>query len=166
MAPIGASKIPGLARWETPMDGGLTFRGKQLLGPHKTWRGFASGIVVATLTFWVQQLLFHHFEWIRTISDGVDYATLPTLLVGPLFGIGALGGDAVKSFFKRQVGVPSGHSWIPFDQIDYIVGTVVLTLPFVKLHSTQYLLILLVWFVLHLVASYIGWLLKLKDAPI
>jgi CDP-2,3-bis-(O-geranylgeranyl)-sn-glycerol synthase len=35
---------------------------------------------------------------------------------------GALAGDAVKSFFKRQIGIAPGHRWLGPDQLDFIVG--------------------------------------------
>jgi CDP-2,3-bis-(O-geranylgeranyl)-sn-glycerol synthase len=35
---------------------------------------------------------------------------------------GALLGDIIESFFKRRVGRKRGEDWIPFDQIDFILG--------------------------------------------
>lgn len=167
MVPILAAAIPGLKQFDAPIDGGHTWRGKALLGPHKTWRGIISGIIIATIVLWIQQLFVVHSSWLQSIIPGsLDYVALPTLLLGPLFAIGALGGDAIESFFKRQRGIKSGGSWVPFDQIDYIVGAIVVTLPFVLLPFQIYLWMLLIWFSVHLVASYIGWLLKLKKDPI
>ena len=100
------------------------------------------------------------------IDADVGYAMLPTIVVGALFGLGALGGDAIESFFKRQRNVPPGKGWFPFDQIDYIVGGALATAPFVHLRLYQYVLLIVLWLGVHLVASYIGYLLKLKDAPI
>ncbi len=164
--PVFAAVIPPFNRWQAPLDGGRIFRGKELLGPHKTWRGLISGILVATITLWLQQLAVAHFSWAHQVSSGVDYASLPTLLMGPLLGIGALGGDAVESFFKRQSGVHSGEPWIPFDQLDYIIGSVLVSLPFAILSLSVYIWITLIWFVTHLLVSYIGWLVGLKGHPI
>jgi CDP-2,3-bis-(O-geranylgeranyl)-sn-glycerol synthase len=83
-----------------------------------------------------------------------------------LLSFGALFGDMVKSFFKRQLGVASGKSWFPFDQIDYIVGGLAFSAIVVRLEATQYISVLVVWFALHLISSYIGYLLKLKKDPI
>jgi CDP-2,3-bis-(O-geranylgeranyl)-sn-glycerol synthase len=166
VAPILSAVIPGLKRWDTPVDGGRTFRDKELLGSHKTWRGFVSGMVVSTIMFWLQQIAVRHFGWAQAISDGVDYDSLPTLLLGPLFGFGALAADAVESFFKRQKGIPSGHAWVPFDQLDYIIGGVLVSLPFIVLEIRQYVIIIVLWFAAHLIASYFGWLLGLKERPI
>jgi len=165
-APVFSNVIPGLKHWNTRMDGDRTFRGKEIFGAHKTWRGLVCGVVVATITFWIQQLCVEHFAWAQQIVGNIPYAQLPTLLLGALFGVGALGGDAVESFFKRQKGVPSGGTWIPFDQLDYIIGAVLVSLPFIILSPIQYLWIFVVWFALHVTASYAGWLMGLKKDPI
>lgn len=165
-APVFAAKLPLLAKWDTPIDGGQTWRGTPILGDHKTWRGLASGIVLATATLWLQQLLATHTSWAAAIASPVDYPALPTLVLGPLFAIGALGGDAIESFVKRRRGIVSGRSWVPFDQLDYIIGAIVATLPIVMASPAQYTWMLVVWFIMHLVGSYTGWLLHLKKDPI
>lgn len=166
MAPIFAAKIPGLRKWQAPIDGGKTFRGKRLLGDHKTWRGLAAGIVISTVVFWLQSILAANVSWAGAFTDSIGYSHIPVLLLGPLFGLGALGGDAIKSFFKRQAGIKSGKNWFPFDQIDYIIGGVVITLPLVQLSLLQYIWVVIIWLVLHLISSYIGYLLHLKERPI
>lgn len=166
MAPILSAAIPGLKHWDAPIDGGRTFHGKEIFGSHKTWRGLLSGMLVATLVLWLQRLLFSHTDWAHFMASGVNYASLPIWLLGPLFALGALGGDAVESFFKRQHGIKSGGSWVPFDQIDYIIGAIVVSLPVVIASTAQYLWMLGIWFAMHLAFSYAGWLLGLKDDPI
>jgi CDP-2,3-bis-(O-geranylgeranyl)-sn-glycerol synthase len=165
-APVFAARIPLLNKLGTPIDGGKTFRGKRLFGDHKTVRGFISGILLATIIVLLQMYLFRHVSWFKHTSLYVDYANSKSLLLGPLLGFGALFGDAVKSFFKRQCNVPSGESWIPFDQIDYIVGGVLFSLPIVVLHPTDILLLFIVWVIVHPLSTFIAWLLGLKDKPI
>lgn len=168
MVPIFAAHIPSLKNFTAPIDGGKTFRGKRIFGPHKTWRGLLTGIVAAILMLGLQQLLVAYVPPFRWIADGMDYsyAALPTVLVGSLFAIGALGGDALKSFFKRQVGVAPGKSWFPFDQLDYIVGGAVAVLPFIQLSVFQYVLLVLFWLGIHVLSTWLGWLMHLKDSPI
>lgn len=165
-APILSARLPFLKKWNARMDFGKRFHGRPLLGSHKTWRGLISGMVVATLVLWIQQLLAARTGWAYVFTDGVSYAGFPTLILGPLFGLGALGGDALKSFFKRRVGTEAGKSWFPFDQLDYVVGAILVSLPFVVLSLRQYVLIIIMWFGLHLASTYIGWRLGLKDEPI
>lgn len=166
MAPIFAAKIPGIRKWNAPMDCGKTWRGKRLLGAHKTWRGLVSGIIAATLTLWLEQWAARHLGWAQDLSRQVDYPALPTLVVGPLFAVGALGGDALKSFFKRRRGIPPGEGWFPFDQLDYLIGSSLAVLPFIRLTLVQYLWLILLGLLLHMAATYIGWLLKLKEHPL
>ncbi len=164
-APVFANKIPLLNRWTTPLDFNKNYRGKRLLGANKTWRGFCFGVVVATLAFLLQRWAFMHFGWAVRFSGSIDYSTV-SFWLGPLLGAGALLGDAVESFFKRQFNVPSGEAWFPFDQIDYIIGGILLSSLVVTLSSLQNVTILLVWFGLHIISSYVGYLLGLKDKPI
>src|SRR5882757_4594912 len=150
MSPILVANLPGLRRLNAPMDFGLTFRGRRVFGSHKTWRGFMVGIISATLVLALQQLLTRHFGWAQTLTGQVDYASLPTLVMGPLFAIGALGGDAIESFFKRQRGIKPGEGWFPFDQTDYIIGGAVATAPFVSLSFRQYCELLFLWLLVHI----------------
>lgn len=166
MIPIPLAKVPWLQKFGAPMDFGRTYRGKRVFGSHKTWRGFVAGIIIATLVLWLQQMAVGSFAWAEWITAQVDYAHLPTLIIGPLFAIGALGGDAIESFFKRQRGAAPGRGWFPWDQLDYIIGAAIITAPFAALTFWQYAWLIVLWFVIHLVASYIGWLLKLKERPI
>jgi CDP-2,3-bis-(O-geranylgeranyl)-sn-glycerol synthase len=165
-APIFSAKIPYWKKWNTPLDFGATHHDEPIMGSNKTWRGLVTGMLVATLTLCAQVLAYNHYGWAQDIAGTVPYATLPILLLGPLFGLGALGGDALESYFKRRRGISSGKQWFPFDQIDYIIGAIVVSLPFVQLSVMTYAWMVVIWFLLHLLASYIGWLLGLKKQPI
>jgi CDP-2,3-bis-(O-geranylgeranyl)-sn-glycerol synthase len=166
MVPIFVAHIPALKRFDAPIDFGRTFRGQRIFGSHKTWRGLVAGIIFGTLTLWLQQLAVAHWQLLADWTRQIDYDQLPTLIVGPLFAIGALGGDAIESFFKRQRGVAPGHGWFPFDQTDYIIGGAIATASFVSLSLLQYLWLLTLWLAVHLVASAIGYLLGVKERPI
>jgi CDP-2,3-bis-(O-geranylgeranyl)-sn-glycerol synthase len=165
-APVFASRLPLLRNLTFPLDFGASFREKRVFGVNKTWRGLMSGIVIATFTLWVQQYLYVHTGWAKTISGSIDYSSLPILLLGPLFGLGALLGDAVESFFKRQRGVPSGESWFPFDQFDYVIGGLLASSLVVQLTLQEYVAICAVWFCLHILSVYIGFLIGLRDSKI
>lgn len=164
--PIFVAKMPWFAKYTAPMDFGKTFRGQRIFGSHKTWRGLISGIIAATLVLWLQQVMVHHFGWAQRLTNQVDYSDLPVLIVGPLFAIGALGGDAIESFFKRQRKMPPGKGWFPFDQIDYIIGGALITAPFVALSLLQYVWLVLLWLIVHVISTVVGYLLHLKDSPI
>ncbi|RJQ19440.1 CDP-archaeol synthase [Candidatus Woesearchaeota archaeon] len=105
MTPVLARGLPGKAR----LDFGFSLRGEPLLGANKTWKGFLIGTALGTFVgvvlsnlYW--PFVFSAFWWSFLVS------------------FGALTGDAVKSFFKRRMKVKSGRPWIPFDQLDFVVG--------------------------------------------
>jgi CDP-2,3-bis-(O-geranylgeranyl)-sn-glycerol synthase len=164
MVPILAAKVPGLRNWHTPIDGGASYRGIRIFGDHKTWRGLVVGIIAGTITLALQQYAVSEWKWLYDLTDQIDYSQLPTLIMGPLFAIGALGGDAIESFFKRQRGIAPGKGWFPFDQIDYIVGGAIATMPFVSLSVLQYGWLLILWLLVHIVSTVVGYYLGLKDS--
>lgn len=145
MFPILAAHLPGLKKLDYPMDFGLCLRGRRILGPHKTMRGLAVGVLVAALVMFLQGR---------------------PLMLGVLLGLGALFGDAAKSFFKRQLDILAGESWFLFDQLDYILGGILLTYWHTPLTWAQYGYVVGVYFALHLVFSAIGYLLGLKQKAI
>lgn len=170
-SPVFFNKIPFISRWNTPLDFGLIRGGKRLFGDNKKWRGLIGGILVAALTVYLQYKLARSSVTgvglvISQLSDKVNYFDSRILWLGPLLGFGALAGDAIESFFKRRVGVKAGESWFPFDQTDYIVGGLLASLLVVRLSLAQYLAIFIIYFGLHLISSYVGYLLKLKQKPI
>lgn len=166
MMPIFAARWPIIKPWDYPIDFGKTYRGKRIFGTHKTWRGLIVGIIFATLTLALQVWLIREVSFLADLTDQVDYATLPVLVLGPLFGFGALAGDCIESFFKRQRGTPPGQGWFPFDQTDYIIGGALATMPFVQLTIAQYIMLIVIWLIVHVVASYIGYVAGVKERPI
>ena len=164
--PVLAAHIPFLRTFQSPLDAGYTFRHKRLLGPNKTWRGLLAGIIASTLTFWLQQLLMHYVHWISSSLGITHFGLVASLAIGPLFGFGALVGDAFESFLKRQRDIPSGHTWFPFDQVDYIVGGAIAIAPIVIFPLWQYVWLVFVWLILHMLATFLGYLAGLRERPI
>lgn len=164
--PVFVAKIPVLDKFDAPIDGGRKIGKHDILGSHKTWRGLIAGIIIATLVLWLQQFLVVTTDWFDFFTEPVNYATLPVLLLGPAFAIGALGGDAIESFFKRRFSIKSGRAWVPFDQVDYIIGSILMSLFFVVLTPLHYALMLVIWFVVHIASTIIGYKLGLKKDPI
>jgi CDP-2,3-bis-(O-geranylgeranyl)-sn-glycerol synthase len=165
VTPVFLAKIPLLKQFDTPIDFNRKWRGKPIFGTHKTWRGMIGGIVAATAVLWLQAVGEHRIAALDELVYSIDYANINIWLVGPLFAIGALGGDAIKSFIKRRVGIAAGRSWFPWDQIDYVIGASLATYAFVSLNFYQYVLILVIWSLSSLVSSKIGYRLGLKDVP-
>lgn len=125
MAPVIARRLRLLPVLDRPLDGGRLFRRQPLLGAHKTFRGIVFGILAAVALALLQQR--------AAVAGGVasdlslfPYAEHSPLVWGGLLGGGALLGDIVKSFVKRRCGIPPGRRWFPWDQLDLVVGAVLL----------------------------------------
>jgi CDP-2,3-bis-(O-geranylgeranyl)-sn-glycerol synthase len=74
-----------------------------------------------------------------------------------------MAGDAVKSFFKRRVGVPPGGRWIPADEIDFIIGAMVLGSPWLDLTAVDVMLVLGFTFAAHITVNHIAFGLGIRD---
>lgn len=128
----------------------------RLLGTHKTVLGVVVGVAAAVLTTAVQAHLT--WPWPR-----VDYAHWPWL--GLAFGVGALGGDALKSLFKRRLGRAPGRPWVPFDQLDFVVGALLLVGAWADLGPLDVLIVLVFSFVADLLVNRIAFRLGVKSTP-
>ncbi len=117
MAPIIAHRA-GVLNWlDIPIN-------VHLLGAHKTVRGFVVGIGAGAITAACMSFFIDTFVY-------ADVAT--ATLFGAATGFGALVGDSVKSYFKRRKNISSGTSWMPFDQIDFVIGATVFGLFFIHI---------------------------------
>ena len=164
MAPVLAKHWAWLKPLNKPVDGGRTWRGHRLLGDHKTWRGFVAGWLLATVFVLIQFWLYRHTsvfsDFYRLSIEGLNPLAWSTALT-----LGALGGDALKSFFKRQMGIPPGKSWVPFDQIDFVAGTLLAASLLVDMPARFYVMGFLLGLFLHPLVNLLGWFLRLKDKP-
>ncbi len=165
IAAFMSGKYPFLRKFSQPVDFGIKFRGNRLLGDNKTIRGFISGIIASILIVYLQIYLYNTFPNIRE-NIRLDYNSINPLIFGFLSGFGALFGDSVKSFFKRQFNVAPGKSWFPFDQIDYIIGGIIFTSFYIRLSFNEYVLLFFMWFLLHPMTTFIGYILRLKNSPL
>lgn len=134
---------------------------EKFLGSHKTWRGLFFGVVMATLAVFIQTKI-----QIPEKFTLVNYAEINPLILGPLLGAGALIGDMLKSFFKRKIGIAPGKPWIPFDQIDWIVMTVLFSFAYIDLQLPDALLAILIYGLLHPVFNLISYFLKFQKVKI
>lgn len=165
-SPVFSTKIGFLNWFNRPMDFNKKLKGVRLLGDNKTWVGIIFATFVGLVVIALQKYGFNHSGFIVSISGSVNYSLNKIWWLGPLLGFGALFGDAVESFIKRQLKFKPGQRFFPFDQIDYILGGLIFSLLVVRLTFAQYLLILVVWFGLHLITTYIGYLVGLRSKPI
>lgn len=126
------------------------------LGDHKTVVGYVLGVLAALVITAAQGAIDAPFAL-------VDYARWPWL--GLAFGVGAMTGDSLKSYFKRRRGVPPGARWIPFDQLDFVAGALLLVGPFARLDWTDVVLILAMTLVGDIAVNRAAFRLGIKATP-
>ena len=117
--------LPGLA---VPLDGGLHWRGKPLLGPRKTWRGVIVMTTLSALTARAQAAAADRNPNLRAICP-FDYRKVNPWLLGGTLGLGYCLAELPNSFMKRRMGIaPAGTSqrlgWLQYlvDQSDSVAG--------------------------------------------
>ena len=124
IAVIRLHLLPGLAR--LPLDGGTTFRGRRLLGDHKTVRGAVVMACATTVFAGAEGALAARSSWAR----GLSLVSVHPLLWGLLLGLGYVAGELPNSFLKRQLDVAPGEAapgslapvfWLA-DQLDSLCG--------------------------------------------
>jgi len=109
----------------TPIDFGKNWKdGKRILGDGKTWRGLITGALVGMtggfgLSIVAKYAASSDFSFLG-INDFTGFPLMIPVIASICFG--ALIGDIIESFFKRRIGKGRGEDWIPFDQIDFILG--------------------------------------------
>ncbi len=146
MAPVFARHLPSNAR----LDFGASFRGQPVFGAHKTWKGLITGVALGTLVgvvvsgfYW--PILISPWKWSLAVS------------------FGALAGDAVKSFFKRQMGIKSGEPWVPFDQVDFTIGALAMGSLFYFPGIFASVVVVMASAAAHIAVNHAAFYLKIRD---
>jgi CDP-2,3-bis-(O-geranylgeranyl)-sn-glycerol synthase len=147
-----ANATPVLAGGGTQMDLGKNFvDGKRIFGNNKTFRGFFFGWTVG----WgvgLAQGFFFGFE---------NFPILFSLLI-PL---GALLGDLTGAFIKRRLSIAPGGLLPIVDQVDFVVGAVIFSLPLALISWQVAVAALLITPPIHLFTNFLAFKLKLKSNP-
>jgi CDP-2,3-bis-(O-geranylgeranyl)-sn-glycerol synthase len=112
----------------TPIDFGKKWKdGQRILGDGKTWRGLISGAFIGIASGFGFSVVAIYASDSEFAFLGIsDFGRFPIMI--PIIGsicFGALLGDIFESFIKRRVGKKRGEDWIPFDQLDFIVGVLI-----------------------------------------
>lgn len=181
MSPVVLAKV--MPRWKAPIDGGrVRADGSRLLGAGKTWRGLIGGSILGAVVAVLQSMYLRFSDRLTDFGVTETGHALAPVWIGFALGFGALAGDAVKSYFKRKSGRPRGAPWIGPDQLDFVIGGLLLAaivgllLPgatagaswthvwFVEMWPVPVLLVIATP-VLHWLVNVIGYKLGLKSVP-
>lgn len=149
-----ANAVPVIVGGGYPLDFGKDFvDGKRVFGKNKTFRGFFSGLAVGTIAGLAESAVF-----------GPAYFPFS---LGVLLSLGALVGDLAGAFLKRRLGLAPGDLLPIVDQLDFMVGAILFSLPvFLPLLSWELILALLIVTVpIHLTTNLAAYKLGLKRNP-
>jgi CDP-2,3-bis-(O-geranylgeranyl)-sn-glycerol synthase len=144
-----ANAVPVIAGGGTPLDFGRKFLdGKPIFGKNKTFQGFVFGLVVGTLVGLSESMFFGY-----------------PIFFGLLLSLGALFGDLAGAFLKRRLGIPPGGLLPIIDQVDFVVGALLFSLPLQILYLNLGIVVLVITPPIHLLTNYIAYKLGLKNNP-
>jgi len=147
-----ANGTPVLAGGGTKMDFCKNFvDGKRIFGNNKTFRGF-------------------FFGWGVGIGVGLGEGAIfgfqnYPILFALLIPLGALLGDLTGAFIKRRLSITPGGLLPIVDQIDFVVGAVVFSLPLALVSWEIALTVLLITPPIHLFTNFLAYKMKLKRNP-
>jgi CDP-2,3-bis-(O-geranylgeranyl)-sn-glycerol synthase len=152
MAPAYAANMaPPFVRYWTGWNRPIS---RRRLGAHKTVLGFGLGVLAAVTVTFIQSRL----AW-----EGALVASGHWAVLGLRFGAGAMIGDAAKSFAKRRAGVAPGDRFIPWDQIDFVLGALALVWGAAALSGADVVTIVLLSVAGHVLVNHLGYWLGIRD---
>jgi len=144
-----ANATPVLAGGGTRMDFGKNFYdGKRIFGDNKNFRGFFFGLAIGVLVGSIECVLF----------------CFP-ILFSILIPLGALLGDLAGAFLKRRLGIAPGGLLPIVDQVDFVVGALVFSIPLGIVNWELAVTVLLITPPIHLFTNFIAYKMKLKKHP-
>jgi CDP-2,3-bis-(O-geranylgeranyl)-sn-glycerol synthase len=146
-----ANASPVIAGGGLPIDLRKNFiDGKPIFGKNKTFRGFLVGLLVGTGVGLAESKAFNR-----------------PLMLGLLLSLGALFGDLAGAFLKRRLGIAPGNLLPIVDQVDFVVGALVLSLLLSPSMLTWELAltVLLITPPIHLLTNFAAYKLGMKSNP-
>jgi CDP-2,3-bis-(O-geranylgeranyl)-sn-glycerol synthase len=158
--PIATRLFPSLYY---PLDLNKKFRGRRVLGYEKTFRGVLTGLIFAHATFVTQifYLVNHSDSFLISIQPSLT--KLPAYY-GIYIGLGALGGDVIKSFFKRRTGRKPGSPWFPYDQTAWILGILVMQNILIDLNFRLVVMTIIMGLVFHFTVKILAYLVRANES--
>ena len=144
-----ANAAPVLAGGGLSMDLGKNFvDGKRFFGKNKTFRGFFFGLAIGVFVGFLEFMIFGY-----------------PLLFCILTPLGALLGDLTGAFLKRRLDIAPGGVLPIIDQVDFVVGALVFSLPLGIVYWELAATVMLVTPPIHLFTNFMAYKLKLKNNP-
>ncbi len=144
-----ANSSPVLFGGGAPIDGGRDFAdGRRIFGSNKTVKGFTHGLLLGSVAALGEAALFS------------QYILLPA---GILASLGALLGDLFGAFVKRRLNITPGSPLPIVDQLDFILGALLLASPILHVTMGAVLILVIATVPIHLLANVVAYMLRLKS---
>jgi len=87
------------------------------------------------------------------------------ILFSVLVPLGALLGDLIGAFLKRRLGIAPGGLLPIVDQVDFVIGAIVFSIPLALLNWETAVTVLLITPPIHLFTNLLAYKMKLKKHP-
>jgi CDP-2,3-bis-(O-geranylgeranyl)-sn-glycerol synthase len=150
-----ANATPIIFHGKKPLDFGKTIFEKRIFGDGKTILGTLAGILVGSIAGIIFSIIFPDILLLIP-----NYLILSILLAS-----GAMFGDIFESFFKRRFGFKSGQKCFLFDQIDFVLGGLILSFIILMPKIELVLIILFLTIFIHIITNIIAFKIGLKKVP-
>lgn len=128
---------PALAR---PIDAGRRWRGRELIGRNKTWRGFVVMPLGAALTVGLQDAIARRAPRLGRLGR-IRADAPPAPIVGAVCGLAYVVAELPNSFVKRRLGIAPGErtsaAQYAIDQFDSVIGCVVAVRAFYQVRTSD-----------------------------
>lgn len=160
-------------RHSTPIDGGRNaWDGKALLGKNKTWIGFGGMVLFCTLfqLFWGDLFRLLSLEQYHDLYRCRGNTWLLNVTFGFGMGVIYMLSELPNSFIKRRLDIPPGWTrggllgalFFIIDQIDSLVGVMLLLMLLTDIGFVGYLQYVAVGAVTHIGVNLVLWALKVR----
>lgn len=158
----------------THLDMGLSLKnGYRLLGDGVTLKGTVIGILIGAVIGLIQGIftgnLIHDMLMVgdpaisMMVQGTIANNAMEGIVLGLTLGIGAIIGDACGSFIKRRFKVERGKPIPIIDQLDFVVGALILSSLVTAIPFYLVVFILIITLFLHLGTNTIAYLLGIKN---
>ena len=96
------------------------------------------------------------------LAEAILFRNYLLVFAGILASLGALLGDLFGAFLKRRLDIPPGHPLPVVDQLDFILGALVLTSPLLNITIDAVLILVIATVPIHLFSNAVAYMLRLK----
>ncbi len=170
------TKTPLYRKHCSPIDRGKTLKdGKRLFGDNKTWTGFFSMIVFTCAAQIIKGLILSACggEQLDEFYLRHENTPLYNALTGAALGFIYMLFELPNSFIKRRIDIPPGKTvrgmqgaaFFIYDQIDSLIGVMLLLVIISGISWGKYLLYILLGGVTHIVINLLLYFIKVRRNP-